>query len=223
MKKISIEQFETRFPNNNMEYFEKLSDGEKEKYVYYFSKYYNLLLLYLINKCELKTLDDSLVNSKNSFINIKEEDMDLYQYLSSEYLKFLYLRNNIYIERLNTTGLNYLNNIDLNNIKEEDMNFVKGTYQTLINEDLQKEVKTNFGPMDSNYFADTNSVIIGLRIQDYKANDGIDLDRMNKMEFELEFAKDYIEAKLEKVLPKVTVIRYSNDGVKKNEPVIKTI
>ena len=43
------------------------------------------------------------------------------------------------------------------------------------------------------------------------------------MEFELEFAKDYIEAKLEKVLPKVTVIRYSNDGVKKNEPVIKTI
>jgi len=214
MKNITLEKYETRFPNSNEEYFNKLNIEQKQLYLDYVSKYYTLLLEFLIQKGNLKSLDDSLKNSKNNFIKVEEENMDLYQYMSSDNLQFLYLRNNIYVERLSKDDLNYLRSIDLNNLTEENFDFVKRTYELLINEEYNKTTKMNFGPMDEEFLSDSNSIIIGLRIDDYKLDDGINADQIMNIESELDFAKSFIKAKLEKVVSNVKVIRYRSGSIK---------
>ncbi|MBR3117106.1 MAG: hypothetical protein IKF36_04455 [Bacilli bacterium] len=214
MRIITTDKYETRFPISNEEYYYSLKPEEKNMYLNLVAKYYNLLLNFLIQKGSLKSLDESLKNSKNSFIKVNEDEMDLYQYISSEYLQFLYIRNNVYVERLSREDLNYLNDIDLNSIKDDDFDFVKRTYKSLINENYNEASKTNFGPLNEAFITDSDALIIGLRIDDYRLDDGLDADKIFNIEAELDFAKSYIEAKLENIVSNVKVIRYKSDSIK---------
>ena len=146
--------------------------------------------------------------------------MDIYQRLSSSYLKYLYLRNNLYIENLSNEEILRLRQFmqqqaTLSN--QELYRFIENTYQKVISE--TKEVTTmNYGPENPDFFADSNSIIIGLRTDDFADSDKIEnwSELHNKREFELDFFLNYLKVELNGKLPiPVSVIRYNDFSVKK--------
>ena len=98
MKNINEILFETRYPVGNDEYFSNLNDSEKENYFKFYELYSSFLIQFVMSKFDLKYYDDLIKNSANKFVRVREEGMDIYQFLSSEYLSYFYVRNNIYLE-----------------------------------------------------------------------------------------------------------------------------
>ena len=93
------------------------SDEEMNNYIIVYNVYSNLLIQFLIKKYHLLDVDKELEKRKNLFPEVPDLEKDLYQHLAIGYLKYYYLRNNIYIERLNKEELNYLFSI----YKSEDL------------------------------------------------------------------------------------------------------
>lgn len=216
---ITQEEYSTRFPNNNEEYFTKLSQGEQSVYLECLNYYYHSLIEYLIGKLNLTNHDQKLANSQNNFIPVSEEKKDIYQKLSSS-LKYLYLRNNIYIENLTNEEILQLRKFmqqQANLSNPEFYSFIESTYQKVISE--AKEVTTmNYGPENPDFFADSNSVIIGLRTDDFADSDKIEnwSELHDKREFELDFFLNYLKSEFNGKLPvPISVIRYNDFSVKK--------
>lgn len=223
MKKITIDMYETRFPKNNSLYFNNLTDNEKKEYLNLYSTYSHYLILYLTEKLDLKKYDTRIINSTNKFKIINYDKMDLYQYLSSDYLSYLYIRNNIYIERLTNDEKKYLNSLsnsnDLN-LTEEISNFISKTCLKVILEepDLNKNLITNYGPSEEQ-FAQTNAIIIGLRYDRfYLENDVIqkDWNRQDDLrQLEFDFITKYMKNSFKKITSlNVVPIIYNDSSVK---------
>lgn len=184
---ITIENYQTRFPNNNLEYFDKLNEEEKKEYLELYQKYHKLVLKYLIRKFDLLNYDKSLINNENKFIKVRKEDMDLYQYLCSDYLSYFYLRNNFYIERLTDEELEYLKNVGTNeNVNE----FIIRTLKKVITEVPDRKVKFCFGGDSLEFFKPNGSILIGVRYDEFSnkiPNDENWLDTYTNTKGELEF------------------------------------
>ena len=167
--KITREQFDT-IDNHNSDFYSNLSDTNKEKYLKLYSLYSSLLMQYLIKNCSLKEYDDIILNSEDSFKEIEKENYDIYQYLSSEYLKFFYIRSNLHIERLDYEELNYLynkyenNNIDLDDSTNE---FINNTVNRVIPEIIGETVEINYGPNNIQFFRPCDALILGVRYDKY--------------------------------------------------------
>ncbi len=221
MKKIDEQVYKTRFPNNNENYFNKLTASEKDQYLFYVVSYYNLLIQFLIKNSQLDQLDNIFAKSKNNFNPVSLEEMDLYQYLSSDYLKYLYIRNNVYIENLTESEKEEL--IDLVNkygprLTEENSKFIQKTLGKVISENQSSNTYINFGPNESsNYFAPSNVLVIGVRFDDFKDFQDVDWSDKNfAREQELDFALQYIESAISNKLKIETkVIRYRDTSVEK--------
>ena len=214
MKNIDINKYRTRFPNNNDTFFENLSDIDKNLYLERVSKYYFLFLNYIIEKLNLKQFDQSLFNSDNHFIPINEENMDLYQFISSEKLKYIYIRNNIYVERLSDEELQKLDSLEYNETNQVN-EFIDSTYPRVISEyDNNQKAIINFGPDSSQFYVPDSNIIIGLRIN----QDNISYEEKNKQNFELDFVKDYYSVLFDKTLPNgVSIIQYDEYSTKNKE------
>ena len=208
MIKITEEQYNTRTPNSNANEFNNLSQEDKTIYLDRLSKYYSLFIQYLNSKMNLEKIDKELANSEMNFTSVKKEDMDLYQYLSSESLNYLYLRSNIYIERLNDEGLAFLDNAS-DVLNDETTYFIENTYPILISEVLEHgEVPINYGPAgNEQFFAPNENIIIGFRFDS-------PVDSIRKMGF-IDFLKTYVEvsAKNKGITTPVNVIKYDNWSV----------
>lgn len=63
---------------------------------------------YLLEELDIKKLDEKLKDSHLGFVSHKPEDKDLYEKESTMGLKFIYLRNSLYIEYLNEEYLEML-------------------------------------------------------------------------------------------------------------------
>lgn len=161
---ITIENYQTRFPNNNSEYFNKLNISEREEYLGLFEKYHKLTLKYLLKKIPLLDYDKTLENNENKFIKVEKENMDMYQYLCSDDLDYFYLRNNLYIERLTSEEYEYLKNIDSNSEEDE---FIEKTLQKVITELPDRKVSLCFGSDNLKYFKPNGSLIIGIRYDEF--------------------------------------------------------
>ena len=146
MNRIDIQLYETRNPNSNFKFFDNLSDIGKEQYLKLYLKYSDLLYKYMIKKLELQRFDNLLLNSPCKFKKIKENDMDLYQKLGSKHLKYFYIRNNLYIERLSNEELNDLINLTMDDLDSHD--FIEKTYFKVLLEDPDPNSKliTIYGP-----------------------------------------------------------------------------
>ena len=168
MKRLTVEEYKSRVPVGNSEYFDSLSKEEQDEYVKQYSVYSELLTDYFIKHFSLKEYDDALVNSPYSFCPVEEDDMDIYQYLASDRLSYLYIRNNLYIERLDDkekTFLNGLSDCDEVAYNDEVDSFVGGSYKKVISEEKEK---CFFGPETYEYLLDGNGLVIAVRYDDYQ-------------------------------------------------------
>lgn len=181
MKKNIVENEELDLLNPNR----KFKNITEEEYAEIYSIYRKLFTEYMIEKLNLKEYDRRIKNSGLNFCVNKEEDMDLYQYFSSEYLDYFYLRNNLYIEKLNDNELDFFRKklkTGNYNLDDESRVMMEKTYQKIIFEDVLgngEECTTFFGP-SSGYMAKNNGLIIGVRYDEFARN-GLSDDKWDKL------------------------------------------
>lgn len=218
--KITREQFDT-IDNLRSDFYSKLSDANKEKYLNLYSLYSSLLMQYLIKNCNLKEYDDIILNSEDSFKEIEKEHYDIYQYISSEYLKFFYIRSNLHIERLDYEELNYLynkyenNNLDLDDSASE---FINNTVNRVIPEIIGETVEVNYGPNNIQFFRPCDALILGVRYDKYhRLKDESDDDLEKRSLSQTRFIDDlsaFVQSRINKnfALP-VYIIQYNDYSI----------
>ena len=89
------------------------SDEGMQEYLILYNTYNNLLIQFLMKEYSLINVDNELAKRKDEYKELSYEEKDMYQKSASGYLKYFYLRNNIYIERLSIEERDYLNNVYL--------------------------------------------------------------------------------------------------------------
>ena len=178
MNEISIELYELGSYSNNKKYFKSLTNSSKKEYLYLYKKYSDMLYKYFIKKYNLDEIDNFFINSKHNYKETNTNDLDFYQYLSKKYLKYLYIRNNIYIERLSDIEKEFLKNI-----KEFDLDFIKNTYLKVILEDNDLNSKTNtfYGEDNPVYLKPSNAIIIGFKYNRYDKPNNINYNEWTKL------------------------------------------
>lgn len=211
---ITINDYNTRFPKLNSDYFDSLNDTDKQTYINRLCRYHDKLLDILISKLNLNDIEQSLKNSDSCFKPVVESEYDLYQQLALGKLEFLYLRNNLYIERLNKEEL-----AELDDNKKDITDLVNKTFSAVINDYPNQEMVTNYGPDSSKLLTKSSNLIMGIRIdEDYFPENINRTELLLKRNSELGFLKYYLDAKIEQNLGiEGSVLIYTDYSVKKLE------
>lgn len=215
MVEIDKNLLETKLPYRNKEYFDSMSLESQENYLKLYKLYNNLLVQYLIKKYDLNLYDKMIQNSKRNFKKVDTKDMDIYQYTSSKYLNYLYIRNNIYIEKLSKEELLYLSSakelLDSNNEQ-----FIEKTYKKVIFENEY----TMYGPDNSKYLKKPNTLIIGLRCKSIDLNNDSS-DELDSFLSQQQYLKLFIPELSRQLnnrnLDSIEVIEYNNSSVVKKQ------
>ena len=170
---ITKENIEYEYPqerNNDLleEKGFKIDDGDNE-YFKLLNNYKKLFENYLKEKLPLQLIDDNMKKSDLKFVPIKEEDMDFYQISSTMGLDYIYLRNNLYIEKLNKEDLELLSTLETYDDKAKD--FINRTYLTVINPYENDEKRIMFyGPENGKHLCDSTDVVLGIRYDEFEPN-----------------------------------------------------
>ncbi len=152
--------------------YENINIADKDQNFDIYFLYYTCFIAYLIEKYNLDEFDKQICESKLHFTPVKEENMDIYQYFSSPYLKYLYLRNNIHIERLTKDEREFLKSkINSTNVLDQEMKFfIEETYKKLIFEDVLENGERYliaFGPDSAQLYAHNDAIVLGIRYDKY--------------------------------------------------------
>lgn len=204
---MNIEEYDTRNPKGNYEYFNNLNNNSKEIYLELVKKYYNLVLEFLDREYNLKKIDDKFVNSPLRYKEVELDDCDIYQSLSKKKYKFFYLRSNIYIERLSKEELEYLNGLE--KYDDSTNSFIKSTIMKVATEaGVSNNIyTTNYGPDSTNYFARSDEVIIGFREDEFYKYPDQTSEKWNELNDKKKYdtRKNFNDLEFE---------LYNNDGIK---------
>ena len=203
---------------NNEEELKKLTSEEIKKYMLIYNLYRNLFTEYVIKMTNLKKFDETINKSKMNFKPIELSEMDMYQYFSSNDLKYFYIRNDIYINKLNKEEMVFLQGrIDSNNynLDEETTKIIENSYKRVIcSEEKEPNIESDvfYGPLNSSFSAPDDNIIIGVRY------DESEIDELDEKEWENlyfkqnEFLYDIMK-KIQNELKDVTVIMYDEFSI----------
>ncbi len=178
-EKLSEQDLKNLFPNNGTLSLKKMTKKLKERYLLLYFSYRKLFTEYIIKKANLIKYDAEISSSELTFKPIDTEDMDIYQYFSSNILKYFYIRNNVYIEKLTNEERERLcQNIENENCKltPDIEKMIKNTFEKVIFEDVCKDEKNyivSYGPNSKHFGAKNNSLVIGMRYDEFY-EDGLD-------------------------------------------------
>ena len=197
------------------------NDENMQKYIMAYNAYNNLLVQYFMKNYYLSNVDKEMEKHSNTYPEIDSSEKDLYQKSSEGYLKYFYIRNNIYIERLNQEQLNYLlsiyNSDDLS-LDQEKEKFIETTYLDVILEKHDKYIAdVNYGPDSLNFYKPNNSIIIGVRYNQFKNinNDKETLKNFAQAEGKLQVLTNFLEYKVKrKNKVPFYVIKYDDFSIK---------
>ena len=189
-----------------------------------YNLYRKLFTEYLIKKLELKKYDGEIINSDLNFKTVDEEKKDVYQYFLGDELKYFYIRNNIYIERLTEEEKRFLDNkLKEGNetLDDETQKFIEKTYAKMIFEDVGQDGKkyiTFYGPNSSSFTAENDSVVIGIRYDEFYS-DGLDDEtwddlHMKQMMYLEDVIYKLVDEQAEKLSVPMTVLQYSDFSIR---------
>lgn len=147
--------------------------------------YRKLFTEYIIEKTDLKRYDDEIKNSNLNFIPVEEKNMDIYQYFSSDILKYFYIRNNLYLEKLDKKEIDLLEkkiqnqNFDLD---ESSRDMIAKTYKKVLFKDRIEGFKNFvfYGPSTMPFSSEDDAVVIGFRYDEFNLN-GMNDDEWNNI------------------------------------------
>ena len=161
----------------NDKIYQNMNEIQKDEYLNMYSLYMNFFIKYLIKIINLQEYDKLFSGSSPIFVPVKDKNMDIYQLVCSSLLKYVYIRNNLYLERLTADELKFLRtkltNCDYS-FNKEAFEFINTTFKKvifeLIDNDYNKIVQINRGPLSESFFAPNNSLVIGLRYDKFNLN-----------------------------------------------------
>ena len=204
------------------------NDELTDRYYTLVKNYKILLDKYLMNKLPLKDMDNEIINSGLSFIPVEKEKMDFYQKFSAMKLKYLYLRNNLYVYKLSNGEIDTLVNLSNNQLAKPSaklMELIDDTYRMVIDakpygDDVSDVYMKCYGIDDNDYWLKSDELVIGLRYDEFADNglgDGDEwVDNYNK---QLEFLGNLmnnIENKCSDILGFKVNILYYDDVIIEN-------
>ena len=222
---LTKEDLEDRNPKTQGYDFSKMTEEQMDYYLNLTSYYYHMLNKYVISKLGLQEYDDALKNSPFNFVATSEENMDLYQSLASDEMSYFYVRNNVYVERLTKEERRFLKarmeeaNVELD---DEMINVLDETMPKVISEstNLEQQGMVNFGPLNKQYFAPSNSLVIGFRYDEFnnsgcKDDDEWDVNHDNQREQLGRIIMDISTNSKDKFNVPLAIIEYNDFSVKK--------
>lgn len=154
------------------------NDELTDRYYILVKNYKILLDKYLMNKLPLKDMDNEIINSGLSFIPVEKEKMDFYQKFSAMKLKYLYLRNNLYVYKLSNSEIDTLVNLTDNQLAKPSaklMELIDDTYRMVIDakpygDDVSDVYMKCYGIDDNDYWLKSDELVIGLRYDEFADN-----------------------------------------------------
>ena len=151
-------------------------NGITDKFIKLYTNYRILFDKYLMNKLSLKKYDDEMSNSKLIFIPIAKEYQSNEQLFSTMGLKYIYLLNPLYLEKLSPDYINFFLNLtdeDLRNPSSEIYDAIEKTFKTVIDSSYDDITLTSYD--NNNYILSTKDIVIGV-IYDEDADIGLGED-----------------------------------------------
>lgn len=150
---------------------------EKKLYLEQYSLYRKLFTEYIISKLNLKEYDNIIKDSEFNLKANEIKDMDFYQYFSSEELKYFFVRNNVYINRLDENEKLFL----AQKIKDENYNlddsaieFIEKTYLKVCTETeaseksfFEEDTYIFYGPQTRRFQAPSDALVIGFNYNQF--------------------------------------------------------
>ena len=227
INRLDEEDLKNIYPNCSTISFEELSYKKKKNYLILYNVYRKLFSKYLIRKLNLKKYDKIIEKSKFSFVANESKDMDIYQYFVSPELKFFYIRNNIYIEKLSSKEKNFFIEKIINKNYELDkatIQMIEKTYKKVIMEDKLKNGSsciTLYGPNNERFLAKNDSIILGFNYNKFNESHKKDIyqRQANELKFQRKFFHKVVEKMNEeyKVLSdNIKVIEYDDLSINKH-------
>lgn len=154
-----------------------VNDDLSDKYYVLYRNYKILLEKYFLNKLPLKEYDDVISNSGLLFKTVDKDDMDMYQLLSTLNLKYIYLRNNLFVEKLSLDDIDKLIKLsdkDMSKPNDELFKLIDRTYKEIIDSkpmDEENSYMTRYGPDNDRFWFDSSELVFGIRYDDFAANE----------------------------------------------------
>ena len=155
------------------------------------SLYKKTLDYYILNNTSIKKYDEEVYN--NSFELLDDNKKDIYQLSSYMGLKYIYIRNFIFIEKLDDNSFNYIYSKVLNNNLEMDntlLNIVKNTYKEVIKDNYKhnkyvENTNTCYGSFIPSNIVPADSLVFCIRYgnDDVELNEESIINYMNKKEW----------------------------------------
>lgn len=129
--------------------------------------YQKALDYYILNNSSIKKYDDMISNSELDFGLIDEKHKHIHHINSYLDLKYIYVRNFLFIEKLNMQQLSYIyNKILINdlNIDNQLIEIVKNTYKDVINDnykhgEYKQNTTTCYGSVIPDNIVASNSLV----------------------------------------------------------------
>lgn len=191
-----------------------------EKFSIFYKRYYSYLEKYLDEIIDINKTDNLVETNQNNFQAVNKEDMDIYQDLSS--FKYFYIRNTLYIEKLNEEEIKLLEEKDSYDSEVHDL--ISNTYKKVITTSTPViNANINYGPKESNtYYAESNALVIGFRYDPLYSkeaeDDDIWFDKYTEQQFLItRILKDLEQDIREKIDIPIKVIKYNEFSVKKKD------
>ena len=226
-KQLNLENLNTIFPNNSKISLKELTKKVENNYLKLYFLYRKLFTEFIIEKIDLQKYDEKILNSGLNFQIVNEHNMDVYQYFSSDILKYFYIRNNIYIEKLTEEEQNFfIEKIKSNDyeLDKKSKKMIEQTFKKVIFEDIMKNgeiCETFYGPDSSNFMARNDAIVIGMRYDEFNQN-GLSDSEWDKLHNEqllyLYSLLTEMNIELEKHLNvPISILKYSEFSVKSKE------
>ena len=181
------------------------------------------IIKYLKYSFNLDEYEKSMMDNKIK--PIEETEMDIYQYLSSNELKYFYIRNNLNIELLDNNDKELLLSIKDGSISNEKNSvFIENNYERLIKNQINDESHTILGPNSSNYIVPVNTLVLGFRYDEYiKRPNQTDEEwskEREKIEGNNELLFYYMKKTFENTIHKpIEIIKYDEFSVNKKDEI----
>lgn len=206
-------------PKHNID-ITKLDEDGKNYYFQMYSMYMELLYNYLLKNTDLLKYDNNL--KEHMVSPVIDEYKDFYQSFANGFLDYYYVRNTLYLEKLNKEEMDYLSK-KMNEefvYDEEADNFIKNTLPKviLVDGDYMVFYKSN----DIDYSATPNALVLGVGVEylvDY--TDEEEERHRNDMEFVYRNNVSIEDDLSKKFDREVVVFNYENVYKKKEDNQMK--
>ena len=128
------------------------------------NRYKSFFERFLKEQLSLELIDRNLKESELDFRPVKGEDQDYYQRTSGMGLTYIYLRNNLYVEKLTEDELRFLKEHEEYGTEVEK--FISETCERVVNP-YDKAQMVFFGPENKAFLHSSDEIVLGIRYAEF--------------------------------------------------------